>query len=219
MKTDKHNMDLEQMLADVEHAGRDARRQQELSAMIDHLAGEDSGVRHHGVWWWVSRVAAAACVLFFISTAVRIWFIPTESGVQMVAEAEVPEVVLPANVAPTVETTPLEAQTPRVRVKPVTEQPVVEEEQEAPIVVEEYLVEEIVEEELPVEETDEEPVDNQLEMIVQPMVSVAQTVEPAPVETAPAKSAKPVRRSLLSGLIRHAEPSKMDGTMLAFNIL
>ena len=93
MKTDKHNMDLEQLLADVEYAGRDARRQQELSLMIDRMAGVEKGERRHGAWWWVSRVAAVACVLFFISTAVRIWFIPTESTGTRVAEAEVPEVV------------------------------------------------------------------------------------------------------------------------------
>ena len=92
MKTDKNN--LEDFLADVEHAGRDARRQQELGAMIDLMA-EESGKRkvesgRHGFWWWGARVAAAACVLFFITTAVRIWFIPTEPAGTMVAEAEVP---------------------------------------------------------------------------------------------------------------------------------
>lgn len=219
MKTDKQNIGLEQLLDTLEHAGRDARRQQELGEMIDRMAGEENDEHHHGTWWWVSRVAAAACVLFFISTAVRVWFIPTERGERLVAEAVVPEVVLPVDVAPSVETAPVVAETPRVRVKPVTAQPVVEEEQEAPIVVEEYFIEEIEEEELPVEEQIEEPVDNRIEIIAQPVVSVAQTVEPAPEETAPAKPTKPARRSILGGLIRRAEPSKMEGTMLAFNIL
>ena len=214
MKTDKHNMDYEQMLATLEHAGRDARRQQELSAMIDRLAGEESGKRRTALWW-VSRVAAAACVLFFIVTAIRIWFIPTENGAPLVAEAEVPEVVLPTEPATAVETAPVAAQTPRVRVKPVTVQPAVVDEQEALIVVEEYLVEEVVEEEPPVEEQEEEPVINQIEVLAQPVVSVAQTAEPTPEETTPAKSAKPARRSIFSSLFRPAEPSLMEGTTLA----
>lgn len=217
MKTNKHNM--ESLLAEMEHAGRDIRRQQELGAMIDRLAGEETDERRHGAWWWVGRVAAAACVLFFISTAVRIWFIPTESGKQMVAEVEMPEVVSSAEPAIAVEVKPAARVSHHTRVKPVTVQSVVLEEQEEPVVVEEYLVEENIEEELPVEEQIEEPVDNHIEMIVQPVVSIAQTVEPAPAEAAPAKPAKSARRSLLGNLIRRAEPSKMDGTMLAFNIL
>ena len=38
MKTDRYN--LEDLLADVEHAGRDERRRQDLGAMIDRMAGE-----------------------------------------------------------------------------------------------------------------------------------------------------------------------------------
>ena len=45
MKTDKHNLDLETLLATLEHAGRDERRQQELGEMIDRLAGVESGER------------------------------------------------------------------------------------------------------------------------------------------------------------------------------
>ena len=85
MKTDRYN--LEDLLAEVEHAGRDARRQQELGNMIDQMAVVKS--RRHGFWWWSVRVSAAACVLFFIGTAVRVWFIPTEPAAPMVAEAGV----------------------------------------------------------------------------------------------------------------------------------
>lgn len=210
MKTDRYN--VEDLLAEVEHAGRDERRQQELGAMIDRMAGK-SGKR--GFWWWGARVAAAACILFFIGTAVRVWFIPTEKGEQMVAEAEVPEVVLPEVVLPTEPATAVDAK-PMVhlgRVKEAAIQPVAEEQVE-PAAVEEYLVEEIVEEELPVEEPVEAPVNNQIEMIAQPVVSIAQTVEPTPEKTTHAKP-RERKRGFFRSLIRPAEPSLMEGTTLA----
>ena len=42
-KQDNTPLDLEQMLATVEHAGRDQRRQERLAAMIDELADADRG--------------------------------------------------------------------------------------------------------------------------------------------------------------------------------
>ena len=229
MKTDnnkgqtQHAASLQQLLADMEHAGRDERRRQELGDMIDHLAGE-SGKRKvesgkHGAWWWVSRMAAAACVLFFIGTAVRVWFIPTGESATVVAEAEVPEVVLPEVVLPAEPTAAVDAKpvVHRGRVKAVAMQPVVEEQVE-PVAVEEYFVEDIVEEELPVEEPVEAPVNNQIEVIAQPVVSIAQTVEPTPEKPTPVKP-RERKRSFLSSLFRPAEPSLMEGTVLAFNIL
>ncbi len=228
MKTDSNKVasgqwpeaGVEQLLAEVEHAGRDARRQQELGDMIDRMAGE-SGKRkvesgRHGFWWWGARVAAAACVLFFIGTAVRVWFIPTGESATVVAEAEVPEVVLPEVVLPAEPTAAVDAKpvVHRGRVKTVAMQPVVAEPAE-PVVVEEYLVEEIVEEELPVEEQVEAPVENQIEMIAQPEVSIAQTVESTPEETAPAVKPRERKRNFLGSLIRPAEPSLMEGTTLA----
>ena len=88
MKNDKEKMNLDQLLATLEHAGRDSRRQQELSAMIDSLAAAEETPKR-SFWWWSSRVAVAACVTFFVTTAVRIWFIPTgptTKGVPTVAE-------------------------------------------------------------------------------------------------------------------------------------
>ena len=61
MKNDSNKMDLDQLLATLEHAGRDSRRQQELSAMIDSLAAAET-TKHRSFWWWSSRVAVAACV-------------------------------------------------------------------------------------------------------------------------------------------------------------
>lgn len=213
MKTDKYN--LEDLLAEVEHAGRDARRQQELSAMIDHLAGE-SGKRKvesgkHGAWWWVSRMAAAACVLFFISTAVRVWFIPTGENATMVAEAEVP-VTVPAAVDSTTVVTTIAAP---VRQRPHARPQVIA---ETPVVVEEYVAEEVITPE-PVEaDSDTVPAYIILDDFAPDAEPVVQAVETEPVAepvAVAAEPAKPARRRSIFSLFRPAEPSLMEGTTLA----
>lgn len=220
MKTDKHSMDLEQMLATLEHAGRDERRQQELGAMIDGMAGAENAVPRHGFWWWGARVAAAACVLFFISTAVRIWFIPTEEAVQ-VAQAEVPVVPEVRSVAPAPVEEPevIIAPVPRIK-RASTVQPVVETPEQQP--VEELLAEEVA---LP-------EVVEPLDTVEVPVVIIEDDVAPdteqiaeAAVEQQPAvvplheepqtELKKASRGNFLRSLFRLAEPSNMDGTTLA----
>ncbi len=210
MKTDRYN--LEDLLADVEHSGRDERRQQELGAMIDHLAGESG---KHGAWWWVSRVAAAACILFFISTAVRVWFIPTGENTTVVAEAEVP-VAVPAAVDPTTVVTTIAAP---VRQRPHARPQVIA---ETPVVVEEYVAEEVITPE-PVEaDSDTVPAYIILDDFAPDAEPVVQAVETEPVAepvAVAAEPAKPARRRSIFSLFRPAEPSLMEGTVLAFNIL
>lgn len=223
MNNDKHKLDLEGLLAEVEHAGRDVRRQQELGDMIDRMAAAEG--RRRGFWWWSGRVAAAACLLFFIGTAVRIWFIPTKSTVDenLVAQAEVPEVT------PVVaDSTPA---APAVQ-HPVCERPRVTAES---TVVEEYVAEEVPAELMEVEEPVVERQDKvmmieeaavsepapiaqteSVETIAAPIVSVSNTSE-QPVATAEERKSK--RASIFKNIFRRHEPSKMDGTMLALNIL
>ena len=219
MNNDKHKLDLEGLLAEVEHAGRDARRQDELAAMVDSMAGAN----RHGFWWWGARVAAAACVLFFIGTAVRIWFIPTDNTVDdnLVAQAEVPEVIPVAAdtvaVAPAV--TPAESQPVRkqrhvvstevveeyvaeeVQAEPESEKAPVVEERDTVIIIEEAVVPE------PAPIVQAEPVD----AVATPIVSVSNTSE-QPVATADERKSK--RASIFKNIFRRHEPSKMDGTML-----
>ena len=212
MNNDKQKLDLEGLLAEVEHAGRDARRRDELAAMVDSMAGAN----RHGFWWWTMRVAAAACVLFFIGTAVRIWFIPTESTVDdnLVAQAEVPEVTpvvadsTPA--APAVQH-PVCVQRPRVTAEPT--------------VVEEYVAEEVLVE----QKIEVEPVVEEQESVIiieevvapepAPIAQAETTPQPAEPAAAPIEESKPKRESIFKNLFRRHEPSKMDGTMLALNIL
>ena len=225
MKTDKNN--LEDFLADVEHAGRDARRQQELGAMIDLMA-EESGKRkvesgRHGFWWWGARVAAAACVLFFITTAVRIWFIPTEPAGTMVAEAEVPAPPqrLPNDFPTTSQRLPNDYRGGRGKVVEKPQKGSFAEDEAEVTVMEEVLVDnEVVEEavdtaeELLVVDNDIAPEPEEPQVDAEP----EQPLQPVPAEPVAAKPQER-KRSLLGGLIRRAEPSKMDGTMLAINIL
>ena len=197
--------------------------------MIDRMAGLESGKRKEErgksrpVWWWTVRVVAAACILFFISTAVRIWFIPTEPAGTMVAEAEVPAPPqrLPNDFPTTSQRLPNDYRGGRGNVVEKPQKGSFAEDEAEVTVMEEVLVDnEVVEEavdtaeELLVVDNDiapepEEPqVDAEPEQMVQP-------VQPQPVAAQPQER----KRSFLGGLIRRAEPSKMDGTMLAINIL
>ena len=237
MKTDndnkertQHAVSLHQLLADVEHAGRDERRQQELGAMIDRMAGEsgewkvESG--RHSAWWWVSRVAAAACVLFFIGTAVRVWFIPTESSSPLLAEAEVPVVEPVAGSRQPVVTAVAAPAPRRIYARPVTE-PLASEEL---VEVEEYMAEnvEVVE---PIEAVSDRSGANDPKAEIDTIPNyiilddfapdaefIVQTVEPQPIAdpvVKPVEPAKPVRRRSIFSLFRAAEPSLMEGTTLA----
>ena len=212
MKTDKQHLDLEQLLADVEHAGRDVRRRDELAAMIDQMAAAENS--KHGFWWWGGRVAAAACILFFVSTAVRIWFIPTEPAAPMVAETSAVTIpaVIDSTVAVPVKPAAQRRVTQRHPVAPVADVAVEEAlpAEESLPVVEELMAEEVEAPEEPVQEVEEEyPV----EKIAAPVVSVA-FAEPQKQPQEPAR-----RRNILSSLFRQAEPDEMTGTVLAFRIL
>ena len=225
MNNDKHNLDLEGLLAEVEHAGRDARRQEELGAMIDSMADTKS----HGFWWWTVRVAAAACVLFFIGTAVRIWFIPTSTDVPMVAEADVPAIVPPVTVDSTVAIPVAPSPTVRrVRLAPaaVAEEAVPETDLFAEDVATEPAE---VLEPTPCEQDDTVAFSSPLATLgatspslgedqdgverLEPMVVDVQVAEPA-------KKAQPRHReSIFKSLFRRDDISKMDGTMLAISLL
>lgn len=221
MKNDSNKMDLDQLLATLEHAGRDSRRQQELSAMIDSLAAAETN-KHRSFWWWSSRVAVAACVTFFVTTAVRIWFIPTgptTKGIPTVAEVngtETPTAIVSDTAAiPTVNHS-ITSPTPKV-VK--AESTVTSEE----LYAEETTVTEPVE-----KDSTEAPyyiIEDDFAPDTEP---IAYNSEPEPVAndepaaTTPdagtpnvAQTTKPQRRKLFGGFLRRSEPSRMEGTTLA----
>ena len=228
MKNDRNNLDLESLLAEVEHAGRDARRRQELCDMVDRMGG----VGRHGFGWWSVRVVAAACVLFFVSTAVRIWFIPTGTDATLVAEADKPALPAQAGESPmrddcadTVMASPGQRVTIR---KAIAETPVAVEEYvaeelpaevEAPVAVEAVagpdtavaIVEDILPEPAAVAMTDDQ-VPATTDDIVAPTVS-ADASAPA------AEAQKPKRESFLRKFFVSPDESEMDGTVLALRLM
>ncbi len=218
MKNDRNKMDLDQLLATLEHAGRDNRRQQELGAMIDSLAAAEETPKR-GFWWWSSRVAAAACVTFFATTAVRIWFIPTghtTKGIPTVAEVTVTETptatvsdtaILPAVSHSATSHTPNTAEAqPTAASEELyaeeTAEPVEEDSIEAPY----YIIED-----------DFAPDTEQLADNSEPEQAITDKPAATPDTDTPnaTKSAAPQRRKLLGGFLRRSEPSRMEGTTLA----
>ncbi len=205
------------MLATLEHAGRDSRRQQELSAMIDSLAAAET-TKHRSFWWWSSRVAVAACVTFFVTTAVRIWFIPTgptTKGIPTVAEVNGTETstatvsdtaILPAVSHSATSHTPNTAEAqPTAASEELyaeeTAEPVEEDSIEAPY----YIIED-----------DFAPNTEPIAYNSEP----EQAITDEPAVTTPdtpniAQTAKPQRRRLFGGFLRRSEPSRMEGTTLA----
>ena len=219
MKNDSNKMDLDQLLATLEHAGRDSRRQQELSAMIDSLAAAET-TKHRSFWWWSSRVAVAACVTFFATTAVRIWFIPTghtTKGIPTVAEVTVTETptatVSDTAVLPTVNRS-ITSPTPKV----VKAEPTV--------ASEELYAEETAE---PVEKDSTEAlyfiIEDDFAPNTEPIAYNSEPEQPTtdePAATTPdagtpnvAQTTNSQRRKLFGGFLRRSEPSRMEGTTLA----
>ena len=219
MKNDSNKMDLDQLLATLEHAGRDSRRQQELSAMIDSLAAAET-TKHRSFWWWSSRVAVAACVTFFVTTAVRIWFIPTgptTKGIPTVAEVNGTEtstaIVSDTAVLPTVNRS-ITSPTPKV----VKAEPTV--------ASEELYAEETAE---PVEKDSTEAlyfiIEDDFAPNTEPIAYNSEPEQPTtdePAATTPdagtpnvAQTTNSQRRKLFGGFLRRSEPSRMEGTTLA----
>ena len=218
MKKNSTPPTLEELLASLEHAGRDARRQQQLSEMIERMAAEETARRRRTVRLWSVRRVAAACLVLFMMTIVHLWYpspVSVEPQLAQAPQVQLPKVHMapaqPGKVTPrpNVESRPATiSPLPALPPQPVVAEPILEELIPAPIVDEPVISEQYAE---AVDVTD--PEDEQLPVApIQPEVSdaIAQT-EPAPETEAPTQ-----RRSLFS--FRQAEPSMMDGNVLAFHI-
>lgn len=220
MKKNNDTPTLEQLLASVEHAGRDARRQQQLAEMIERMAAEEASKRRRSVRLWTVRVAAAATVTLFIVTSV--WRIANPSPSLGVQLAQAPVVRTPKLPLPTMvplrqaATTPDKPWSAPVRQRQAMASVSVAEEQ--PMEVEAAAVEPVPD--FPVmEETIAEAVVQEEPMpIVEEEEPVVTDMEPAAMaQSSPTPKPKQERRGFFS--LFRAEPSLMDGTMLAFNIL
>lgn len=225
MKTDRHNTDLEQLLGALEHDGRNARRQQQLADMIDGLAAKEKAAAHRVRRMWTMRIAAAACVFFFIVTAVRVWFIPTEQTVEpQVARAEAPVADTAASMPEALPPIATPAPSLSHKRKAAMPKPSVE----STTMPEELLVEAAPQPPAPQptepepQAIDQEPVyaqstESPIDSIAQPVISLA--AKPEPLAQATPKAEPKPRRSLWKSLFSRSEASEMDGTILAINIL
>ena len=215
MKKNSDTPTLEQLLASVEHAGRDSRRRQQLSAMIEQMATDEADKRRQSRLW-TARLAAAATVTLFVSTAVWQWTRPAAIVGPQLAQApvvrptvlHVPQPVAPAPVAATLAPTPAAADyvlqpLPAMGVAN-TSAPIVAEPEEALPHYSDY-------DHLAMAEN-EEP---QATYTQSPSTPAAEPVQMA--QTATNANPQPRRNSFFS--LFQAEPSMMDGTTLAFNIL
>ena len=220
MKKNSTPPTLEELLASVEHAGRDARRQQQLSEMIERMADKEAAARRRTVRLWSVRMVAAACLLLFVLTIIRLWYpLQTPAGPQL---AQTPQVQLPkvhmapaesgqAASSPTITIHPTVVGTispkPALPTQPVEAEPIMEEiisisVFDEPLPIEQYA--EVADEEHPTEE--EVPVS----FIPQPASDAL-----AQAESTPEPSEQ--RRGIFR--LRQSEPSMMDGNVLSIRLI
>lgn len=215
MKKNSEPLSLEQLLASVEHAGRDSRRQQQLSAMIERMA-DDEAKKRRTFRMWAVPLAAAATVTLFVITSVWQWENPMQPvGPQLAQAPAVRRTELPlpqTNTPPTAVVAPAQRRTvvddgtqPLPGIVATTPAvPLIMEVVEPVVPQEEYIAEALP------EETDTLYLGNS-----NPAAPAEQASQLAQAPAEPKSSER--SRSFFSFF--HAEPSMMDGTVLAFNIL
>lgn len=226
--------ELELMLKALEKAGRDSRRREALSAMLDQMAATEAAAHRKVVRRrWSIGISAAACLLLFVTTIVRLTNIgdgvadgpltAEVDGRPVVSGDSVPDTVandsnVQLNSLPTrsreiftstaSEPTPMMAETKAPQEETMPMLPVEEEAVDSVSMGAELLYDagQLAEADLPGGEENE-------------------AVTPTPASPQPAQVAantpapKPAKQR--SRWVRHHRDnrSKMDGTMLAFNIL
>jgi hypothetical protein len=226
--------ELELMLKALEKAGRDSRRREALSAMLDQMAAAEAAAHRKVVRRrWSIGISAAACLLLFVTTIVRLTNISDGvadgpltaevDGRPVVSGDSVPDAVAnDSNVQPNAlpvrpreiftstasEPTSMMAETTAPQEKTTPMLPVEEEAADTVTLGDEVLYDagQLAEADLPGCEENE-------------------AVTPTPASPQPAQVAantpapKPAKQR--SRWVRHHRDnrSKMDGTMLAFNIL
>lgn len=228
--TDKNQQAEEQMaemLRAIEHAGRNSRRQQQLSDLIDQLAAEKATVaHHHNRKRWAIAFSAAACIALFVTTIVKFIYTPSTmpKGGVIVAQNDNDSIVMNDDIVlienpengDTIAYAPLHA-APKGKTLLIAQHEEVLQETRIEEVMENEVEDKILEDikpELFLAEGFESEERDPIESIVTPVVSIGNNEEKT---TSTAKVPEKKRRGLLR--IFRSEPSKMDGTMLAFRIM
>ena len=226
--------ELELMLKALEKAGRDSRRREALSAMLDQMAATEAAAHRKVVRRrWSIGISAAACLLLFVTTIVRLTNIgdgvaagpltAEVDGRPVVSGDSVPDAVAnDSNVRPNAlparsreiftstasEPTSMMAETTAPQEETTPMLPVEEQAVDSVSLGDEVLFDagQFAEADLPGSEDNED---------VKPTPASPQPAQVAANTPAP----KPAKQR--SRWVRHHRDnrSKMDGTMLAFNIL
>ena len=222
--------ELELMLKAVEKAGRDSRRREALSVMLDQMAADEAAAHRKVVRRrWSIAVSAAACLLLFVTTIVRLTNIgdgvaagpltaevddrPIMNGDTVATDSDVQPDALPvrsrkAYALAAAEPTPVMAETavPQDETTPIP--PAEEQEVDSVSIGDEVLFDigRFAENDVPESEEKEE--------------TMPSTVSPQPAQVATNTTAPKPTKSRSRWMRHHRDDrSKMDGTMLAFNIL
>lgn len=222
--------ELELMLKALEKAGRDSRRREALSAMLDQMAADEAAVHRKVVRRrWRIGVSAAACLLLFVTTIVRLTNIgdgvaagpltaevddkPIVNGDTVAIDSDVKSDVLPVKARKVFAQTDAESAPMMAETKASQEEttPLLPSEEKAADTV--SLGDEVLFDAGQFAETDLSESEENEEVTPSPS-----SPQPAQV-AANTPAAKPDKRR--SRWVRHHrdDRSKMDGTMLAFNIL
>ena len=225
---------LEELLSSIEHQGRDARRREQISAMLERMAAEESAARRHTVRLWTVRVAVAASVMGIIMTVARLM----QPQMQPVGsqKAQAPSIVPPvlhsdsvlhtsetASVSPTQAPAALQPSATPDTAYMLHPQVVNATEDESSVAEVPMLVHPMPEHLLAEAEMAALP-DGDTRSLQQPQIpleTLAQS-EPAsapeaPQEDTPAAKSKPRGNSFFK--LFEPKPSMMEGTMLAFHII
>ena len=229
MKKTDEKFDLDELLRTVEHAGRDNRRQQQLSDLIDSLAAEEESA-HRKVLWrrWSIGISVAACLVLFVTTIVKF---TAQDAIQpsgsLVAEAQADTAAKPMldeindDDSPSLGERTVRPHTVSPAVAP---QRVAEQSDDRQVVKE--MDEAFTEEVIPVDVYDNdvqyaEQIDQRKseDTLLEHVGADSDNVQMQPQFAMQEPTAKQEKAPRKWFKLRRANPSKMDGTVLAFNLL
>lgn len=229
MKKTDEKFDLDELLRTVEHAGRDNRRQQQLSDLIDSLAAEEESA-HRKVLWrrWSIGISVAACLVLFVTTIVKF---TAQDAIQpsgsLVAEAQADTAAKPMlddindDDSPSLGERTVRPHTVSPAVAP---QRVAEQSDDRQVVKE--MDEAFNEEVIPVDVYDNdvqyaEQIDQRKseDTLLEHVGADSDNVQMQPQFAMQEPTAKQEKAPRKWFKLRRANPSKMDGTVLAFNLL
>lgn len=230
MHTNKNSQaekQMDKMLREIEHAGRDSRRQQHLSNLIDQLASKEaSAALKQRKKRWIATISAAACITLFVTTIVKLTeTIPSAPNTGTIVAKNENDTIIRnerINITDELEKRDSVIVVPQHIIRK-NEPPLIAENgnslieteiEESEITeIEDTIIEDIHPDALLSEDIKEDN-SSLLDSIVAPIVSFGNSDNIAVKQE---KEQERKRRGLLR--LRRTEPSIMDGTVLALRIL